>query len=88
METLKVSDLGLVAYLLVKGYPVVKKVPAVDRKWMSFLFEKTPELEEDCLKYFDGKTSVDARSVIAQFINLKSMIWSVKENKEVVSYVK
>jgi hypothetical protein len=85
MQVSKLSDLGLVAYLLVKGYPLIKKVATANQKWMSFHFEKTPELEEDCLKYFDGKTSIDARSVIAQFVNLKALIRNLKEDKEVVS---
>jgi len=79
MQVSKLSDLGLVAYLLVKGYPLIKKVATANKKWMSFHFEKTSELEEDCLKYFDGKTSIDARSIIAQFVNLKALIRNLRE---------
>jgi len=68
----EVSDLGLVAYLVTRGYvPVQRNV--IKNKFLSFRFKRTPELEEDCLNYYDKKTSADALSLIDNFKSIKAM---------------
>ncbi len=74
MKTKWLSDLNLSAFLSVSGHKLLG-VKRDGRKGL-FIFEDTPELERDTLKFFNRETTVDALSFGEALRNLKALALS------------
>ena len=66
------SDLALAAFLSSKGYEILG-IRENGRKSL-FVFEDTPELEQDVLKYFNRQGMVDALTYGEVLRNLKALV--------------
>jgi len=70
------ADVGLIAYLLTAGYVPTERT-LIKNRLLALRFKQTPELEQDCSRYFDGKTSVDAQTYFSNLENVKAQIRSM-----------
>ena len=74
VKTKRLSDLNLSAFLSVSGHKLLG-VEGNGRQGF-FVFEDTPELERDTLKFFNRETTVDALSFGEALRNLKALALS------------
>jgi hypothetical protein len=74
MKTKRLSDLNLSAHLSVSGH----KLLGVEGNGYKgfFVFEDTPELEKDTLKFFNREAVVDALGFGEALRNLKALALS------------
>jgi hypothetical protein len=61
METIKkLSDVHLVSYLLTKGFAEIA-LPKKENQYVYFYFNGSPELEQEMLNFYGGKSQIDAQ---------------------------
>jgi hypothetical protein len=75
-----INDVLLVAYLTVAGFKQ-KYHPFQAGNFMQFIYERTPELEEQIEKFYLRETLVDALTVLEAFRTTKAWASEVKKNK-------
>ncbi|MFB0507443.1 MAG: DUF5659 domain-containing protein [Thermodesulfobacteriota bacterium] len=66
------SDLALAAFLSSRGYEILG-IKGNGKKSL-FVFEDTPQLEQDVLKYFNRQGMVDALTYGEVLRNLKALV--------------
>ena len=75
-----INDVLLVAYLTAAGFKQSRH-PFSAGNFMQFIYERTPELEEQIEKFYLRETSVDALTVLEAFRTIKAWASEVKKNK-------
>lgn len=81
MENLKekkLTDLSLVSFLLTTGHKFDKT--SVEGRSTVFHFQDSSRLEQSIIDFYNGRTSVDARSLFANLKCLKSLIFTGRDN--------
>jgi hypothetical protein len=60
----EIVDLNLAAYLIVSGFQLLRPPISIpNQKYKIFQFEKTPEFEQACVRYFNRNAQVDALTI-------------------------
>ncbi len=70
MNERRISDLGLAAYLVALGYPLVRVVGSNGRK--DFVFAGVPD--EVVFSFYSGKDVVSARLLLGALKDLKGLV--------------
>jgi hypothetical protein len=78
METRKINDLALAAYLVVAGFKQSGR-PTLAGSFLHFSFERTQKLDDAIEDFYTHKTSVDALAVIESYRTLRS--WTTEAKK-------
>ena len=68
----EVADIGLLSFLIASKFKPLNKVAMQNR--IAVQFERTEELEQACLDYYDKKTSVDALTFLETFYSVRRMV--------------
>jgi len=58
--TIEVTDLNLAAYLIAKGFKLLRPPFQHSSRYRIFLFRDTPELQEAQLNFFNRNAPIDA----------------------------
>ena len=77
-----VNDQLLVAYLTVAGFKQSSLPVLAEDKFLSFRYERTPELEDAIEKFYLRQTSVDALTVLEAYRTVKAWGYEVKRTRK------
>ena len=78
MTTINITDLALSAYLTLK-----QKLIKIEDEYgtkVSFVFEDTPELQQDITSFYNNNSQVDPLTYFNSLKNLKSLIYTRRNN--------
>jgi hypothetical protein len=79
VEVLKTSDLFAAAYLIVKGFPLIKP-PYLNKKgFVVYTFNKTPELESAWNQLDSRSDSVEPLSILEQYRYLRAQSAEIRK---------
>jgi hypothetical protein len=73
----QVTDLNLIAYLQTIGLKFLSS-PKFSTRFTVFEFERTPELEEACLSFYERKAQVDALTFAENLRTIKAMVQEMR----------
>lgn len=79
MDTKEITDLGLIAGLMSKGYSPLERRP--DGKRVIFVFETDEILEGLCNDYFNNRMDVDANTFNRTLRGVKQAIFQMQGGK-------
>lgn len=71
-KEVRFSDIALVSYLTCKGYKI-KRVEKVGRSKVDFVYDKSSELEQETLAFFNHEATIDPLKFYETFRNLKNL---------------
>jgi hypothetical protein len=78
-EVLKTSDLFAAAYLIVKGFQLIKP-PYLNRKgYVVYAFKRTPELEDAWNHLTNRSDLLEPLSVMEQYRALRDQAWEMRK---------
>lgn len=75
-----IKDLYIAAYLKAKNFPLHDAV-LDDKKRTLFIFEETSEMRKTIMQFYDGTALVNPASFIEAFKSLRSLAYSMSDNK-------
>lgn len=77
METRKINDLALAAYLVAAGFKQSSR-PVLVGSFLHFCFDRTQKLDDAIEDFYSHRTSVDALAVIESYRTLRSWTTEAK----------
>lgn len=82
-EIFKTTDMFLVAYLLYKNFPPCKS-PIAKKRYVTFFFEKTAELEKAVLEFRTHTATCDPLTLLEKFRTVKSLALDARNEYEML----
>ncbi len=76
-ERKETTDVDLAGYLLLKGFKLIQPL-TIRGKYILFTFDNSPELEAECVNFYNNNTDVDAYSLCESIRKLRSMLRTTK----------
>ena len=73
----QVTDLNLVAYLQTIGIKYIN-APKFSPRFVLFEYQKTPELEQACMSFYNRTAKVDALTLCENLRTIKSMVQELR----------
>ncbi len=78
----EIVDLNLAAYLIACGFQLLRPPLSIpNKRYRIFQFQKTPELEQACINYFNRKAPVDALTICETIRSLLAVSKSKGEGR-------